>query len=576
MKSKNKVNKKLVGGGETQIHDSDLLSGLNTYLMPFYLMPLIGDETEYRNFFKLKKDSELLSYGRYFRTSIRKTFDKKNIPSNTVIKLNDYLIIIFKYENEVYLTTDEESVDLLRSTIIDMLNNNKYEQLIDPAHARKKINDIKEDKKKLNEKIQEYLISFFSNDSNDSIYCLKKREDQLFFENTKKEVLYVLRSGIDVKKDVSVYTINVDDTDIICKIITDTKDLEYDVWNKIFSNKKFCDRHFLKFFQNKEITCVREGQRDREYSYFMEKANGDLIDLINLIRDETGKSITIFKNIIVQSLISVAIFQNTTGYYHNDLKLQNLLYESIKLDQNTDLLYYRYKLCDKYYYLINCPYTVKIFDFDFSTIDYPNYWQIQNNLTIRSIQENTEDSNLKNIKEVLRDCDKYFDYISILSMFHFFRRHLRRLSGMEDFINICEEFILFIFSKYNDNDGKNKNTIAEEILELACKHFPDILKHEHELPKGAIIINEDDDFIIGVEVGGGKKSKKEVLGKMRCIYKIPGDRKEYVKYKGKLITVKDYKMLNKKPKTGADKKPRTGADKKPRTVADKKPKRSKK
>ena len=68
--------------------------------------------------------------------------------------------------------------------------------------------------------------------------------------------------------------------------------------------------------------------------------------------------------------------------------------------------------------------------------------------------------------------------------------------------------------------------------------------------------------------GGKKTSKKEVLGKMRCIYKIPGDRKEYVKHKGKLITVKDYKMLNKKPKKVADKKPKK--------VADKKPKRSKK
>lgn len=52
---------------------------------------------------------------------------------------------------------------------------------------------------------------------------------------------------------------------------------------------------------------------------------------------------------------------------------------------------------------------------------------------------------------------------------------------------------------------------------------------------------------------GGKKSKKlpkkEILGKMRCIYKIPGDRKEYLKHKGKLITVKEYKELMKaKPK----------------------------
>lgn len=56
---------------------------------------------------------------------------------------------------------------------------------------------------------------------------------------------------------------------------------------------------------------------------------------------------------------------------------------------------------------------------------------------------------------------------------------------------------------------------------------------------------------------------------MRCIYKIPGDRKEYVKYKGKLITVKDYKMLNKKPGKVTNKKPKTVAK-------DKKAKRPKK
>lgn len=37
--------------------------------------------------------------------------------------------------------------------------------------------------------------------------------------------------------------------------------------------------------------------------------------------------------------------------------------------------------------------------------------------------------------------------------------------------------------------------------------------------------------------------KKEILGKQRCIYKKTGDRKEYVKYKGDLITVKDYKKI---------------------------------
>lgn len=44
-------------------------------------------------------------------------------------------------------------------------------------------------------------------------------------------------------------------------------------------------------------------------------------------------------------------------------------------------------------------------------------------------------------------------------------------------------------------------------------------------------------------LGGKKNYKKDILGKSRCIYKIPGDRKEYVKHKGKLITVKEYKAI---------------------------------
>ena len=54
------------------------------------------------------------------------------------------------------------------------------------------------------------------------------------------------------------------------------------------------------------------------------------------------------------------------------------------------------------------------------------------------------------------------------------------------------------------------------------------------------------------EAVGGKKSKKlpkkEILGKTKSIHKIMGDRKEYVKHKGKLITIKDYKELMKKKK----------------------------
>jgi hypothetical protein len=56
-------------------------------------------------------------------------------------------------------------------------------------------------------------------------------------------------------------------------------------------------------------------------------------------------------------------------------------------------------------------------------------------------------------------------------------------------------------------------------------------------------------------IGGGMKNqkvkkcekKKVVLGKERCIYKVSGSKKDYMKYKGKLVPVTDYiKSMKKK------------------------------
>jgi hypothetical protein len=43
--------------------------------------------------------------------------------------------------------------------------------------------------------------------------------------------------------------------------------------------------------------------------------------------------------------------------------------------------------------------------------------------------------------------------------------------------------------------------------------------------------------------GGKKSTKKVILGKERCIYKVKGSNKDHIKYKGTLITVADYKKL---------------------------------
>ena len=55
--------------------------------------------------------------------------------------------------------------------------------------------------------------------------------------------------------------------------------------------------------------------------------------------------------------------------------------------------------------------------------------------------------------------------------------------------------------------------------------------------------NKNDLFVLGGHKANSEK--KEICGRLRCIYKISGSRKEHVKHKGSLITVVDYKKLMK-------------------------------
>lgn len=99
------------------------------------------------------------------------------------------------------------------------------------------------------------------------------------------------------------------------------------------------------------------------------------------------------------------------------------------------------------------------------------------------------------------------------------------------------------YSDNSDNLDKMKK-IVKKFKELEER----IRRLMKQIEMREFMRNETDDY----EINGGKKSKKlpkkEILGKMICIYKIPGDHKEYVRHKGKLITLKDYKELMKAKK----------------------------
>jgi hypothetical protein len=76
-------------------------------------------------------------------------------------------------------------------------------------------------------------------------------------------------------------------------------------------------------------------------------------------------------------------------------------------------------------------------------------------------------------------------------------------------------------------------------------HF-DVLKHQPEWVTsnpGREYSLEYNKYNNGGNIKITRTSKKEILGKERCIYKKSGDRKQYVKHKGDLITITEYKKI---------------------------------
>jgi hypothetical protein len=107
------------------------------------------------------------------------------------------------------------------------------------------------------------------------------------------------------------------------------------------------------------------------------------------------------------------------------------------------------------------------------------------------------------------------------------REYMEIINNILDNLELQETILLKI------KDGKAKPNDNMELKRLETLF--DIEKDK------ADIYSQDG----GAKTVVKKTIKKMVCGKLRCIYKIPGSRKEHLKYKGRLITVADYKKLMK-------------------------------
>ena len=161
---------------------------------------------------------------------------------------------------------------------------------------------------------------------------------------------------------------------------------------------------------------------------------------------------------------------------------------------------------------------------------YKTYDDIGNNNITKEVLTLQEVEKIKGIQKGY--CDKLFEEND---------EKLQFISKQVKTIDININLLL-----KNISENRNNAEIVSKLTPLRIE----LQEYKSKVFKYIIVFKCGENGIKGLLSGKGggsykKTNKKNILGKERCIYKISGDRKEYIKYKGNFIAVRDYKKLMK-------------------------------
>ena len=128
------------------------------------------------------------------------------------------------------------------------------------------------------------------------------------------------------------------------------------ITNEILLQKT--SRHFLMIYGS--CVCMKQVVEKLRLVSINELADGDLKTLIH--KKDVVSDADLMFNLLIQTFISIATFQNVVGHIHRDPHYGNFLYQN-----NNDKGYYHYIFNGHSYYLKACKYNIVIYDYGYAS-----------------------------------------------------------------------------------------------------------------------------------------------------------------------------------------------------------------